>query len=37
MATLNQEHLDAVKELINQSPYFMLLAMSVVDLGPIPC
>ena len=34
MATLNQEHLDAVKELINQSPYFMLLAMSVVDLGP---
>lgn len=33
MATLNQQHLNAVMKLINQSPYFMLLSMSVVDLG----
>jgi uncharacterized protein (TIGR00369 family) len=33
MKSLNQEHLNAVMELINQSPYFMLLAMSVAELG----
>ncbi len=33
MKNLNPDHLKEVMGLINQSPYFMLLAMSVVDLG----
>lgn len=37
MKTINPEHIQAVIKLINQSPYFKLLAMSVEQLGAGYC
>lgn len=37
MRTVNQEHIDAVLELINQAPYFQLLNMDIQELGISHC
>ncbi len=37
MKTINQEHIKAVLDLINQGPYFKLLSMEVCELRPGYC